>query len=424
MKGLNYKSTQTYSYEKSNEEMKRILEYDGLKNWQLNDDCKIVEYTIDHSMQMTLSLLLYLQEIKFIRLTIAQNIQLCLDILNKYQELQKQNVQHNYLSSDRILINLTDKQHQITIFPGNLIYTIHFLGYDCPFYERDKYKESKKIDDQSIKEIIINIIQFSKKKELISKEKGKQLITDEKKRDEKQKKFNQKYPDLITIFKGLLDEGIFKSFDMFIEASKIIFEKYNNQNNKYERLAGVDTSLTKTNFKRSRRIPDVSKNLEQIQQQYYKDGQSYEFQQILQTTFPLITNEFRTAIRYEYQYPPKIDDTYFNLKQELSINNEEMINQIINENKDEILKEFKFELDLQSIKDDINSQLQDNQLKILNYFLNNVKFSLQQQDNKQSIQHIQIQIQKLKTEIIKEVTIQTLKNYVELQILLLISDLI
>ncbi|CAK79798.1 unnamed protein product (macronuclear) [Paramecium tetraurelia] len=163
MKGLNYKSTQTYSYEKSNEEMKRILEYDGLKNWQLNDDCKIVEYTIDHSMQMTLSLLIYLQEIKFIRLTIAQNIQLCLAILNKYQELQKQNIQHNYLSSDRILINLTDKQHQITIFPEKLVYTIHFLGYDCPFYERDNYKDSKKKDDQSIKEIIINIIQLSKK---------------------------------------------------------------------------------------------------------------------------------------------------------------------------------------------------------------------------------------------------------------------
>ncbi|CAK79797.1 unnamed protein product (macronuclear) [Paramecium tetraurelia] len=63
--------------------------------------------------------------------------------------------------------------------------------------------------------------------------------------DEKQKAFNQKYPDLVYIFKGLLDEGIFKSFDQFIEASKIIFEKYNNQNNKNQRLTIVDIGFTK-----------------------------------------------------------------------------------------------------------------------------------------------------------------------------------
>ncbi|CAD8174259.1 unnamed protein product [Paramecium octaurelia] len=420
MKGLKYSSTLTYSYEKSQEEMKRILEFDGLTNWQQNDDCKIVEYKVDHSMQITLSLLLYLQEIKLVRLTIAQNIQLCLDILQKYQELKKQNIQHNYLSSDRILINLTDIKHQITIMPERLLYTIHFVGYDCPFYEKQNYKNSKKNDDQSIKEIIISLLQACKKEKLSDKEKQKEFITDQKKREQKEKDFNQKYPDLVNIFKALMDEGIFKSFKKFIEASQIIFEIYNNLNNKNQRLVGVDNSLTMFNSKRGRRIDNVKENLEQIQKQYYKDGQFYEFQQILQLTFPLIAKVLKKSTLYSEQKAPK-NDKYINLKEDLSKNKEDIINQIINENKDEIMKDFKFELDLKLIKDDINSQV-DNQLKILNYFLNDVKFSQKQQSNSQNIILQQIDI--LKTEIIKEVTIQAMKNYVELQILQLISDLI
>ncbi|CAD8174255.1 unnamed protein product [Paramecium octaurelia] len=438
MKGLNYSSILTYSYEKSQEDMKRILEFDGLTNWQQNDDCKIVEYKIDHSMQITLSLLLYLQESKFIRLTIAQNIQLCLDILQKYQELKKQNIQHNYLSSDRILINLTDIKHQITIMPERLLYTIHFVGYDCPFYEKENYKNSKKNDDQSIKEIIISITQLIRNKELKSKEKGKQLITDQRKREQKEKEFNQKYPDLVNIFKTLMDEGIFKSFDKFIEASQIIFEKYNNLNNKNQRLVGVDKSFTMLKSKRGRRIDNVKENLEWIQKQYYKDGQFYEFQQILQLTFPLIAKELKESRIYSDQKAPK-NDKYINLKEDLSNNKEEFINQIINENKDEIMKDFKFELDLKLIKDDINSQL-DNQLKILNYFLNDVKFSLINQDNIQQLdnilirnsflqikniqQHIQIQISELKQKIIQEVVITKLKIYVELQIMQVSEDML
>ena len=47
---------------------------------------------------------------------------------------------------------------------------------------------------------------------------------------------------------------------------------------------------------------------------------------------------------------------------------------IINENKESIMKDFKFDLDLQSIKNEIVSQL-PNQYKTLRYFLNDVKFS-------------------------------------------------
>ncbi|CAD8073089.1 unnamed protein product [Paramecium primaurelia] len=421
MKGLNYISTQTYSYQKSNEEMRRILECDGFKNFKLYEDQKIIEYTIDNSMQINLSLLLYLQDIKFIKLSIAQNIQLCLDILMKYKQLKELNIQHNYLNSDRIILNITDKQSQITILPEKINYTIHFLGYDCPFYERLDYINTFKNDDQSIKEIIINILQFIKREKLIVKEKqmtmgNQQIITDQKKKEEKQKKFNEKYKDLQLIFKALLDEGIFKSFDKFIEASNLIFEKYNNQNNKNQRLFGVDKSLPVITFKRARRMDYVNENLIKIQQCNYKEGYSYEFQQILQLAFPLIAKELTTSYIYQYQYPT-INDDYINLKQQLQFDNQ-MIEQMINENKEEIMKDFKFDLDFKLIKQDICQQLSDNKQQILNYFLNDVKFSIKKNKD------IQIQIDTLKQHMVKEVTIQSLQNYLELQILQLNQDLL
>ncbi|CAD8073095.1 unnamed protein product [Paramecium primaurelia] len=426
MKGLNYKSTQTYSYQKSNEEMRRILECDGFKNFKLYEDQKIIEYTIDNSMQIKLSLLLYLQDIKFIRLSIAQNIQLCLDILMKYKQLKELNIQHNYINSDRIIINITDKQSQITILPEKINYTIHFLGYDCPFYERPDYINTFKNDDQSIKEIIINILQFNKRERLIVKEKqmtmgdkkaDQQIITDQKKREEKQKKFNEKYKDLQLIFKALLDEGIFKSFDQFIDASNLIFGKYNNKNNKNQRLSGVDKNSTKLNSKRLRRIDNVNENLIKIQECNYKQGYSYEFQQILQLAFPLIAEELTTAKLYYSNQYPVINDDYINLKQQLNFDNK-MIEQMINENKEEIMKDFKFDLDFELIKEDICQQLKDNKQQILNYFLNDVKFSISKN------REIQIQIDTLKQHMVKEVTIQSLQNYLELKILQLIQDLI
>ncbi|CAD8173871.1 unnamed protein product [Paramecium pentaurelia] len=366
-------------------------------------------------MQIKLSLLLYLQEIEFIRLSIAQNIQLCLDILMKYKQLKELNIQHNYLNSDRIILNITDRQSQITILPQKLNYTIHFVGYDCPFYERPDYINTFKNDDQSIKEIIINILQFNKRVRLIMKD--KQMTMGDGNIEEKQKKyFDEKYKDLQLIFKGLLDEGIFKSFDQFIEASNLIFEKYNNQNNKNQILSGVDKSLTVINSKRARRIDNVQDNLIKIQQCHYKEGQSYEFQQILQLAFPLIAKEFKTAFKYSNQYLA-INDDYINLKQQLQFDNK-MIEQMINENKEEIMKDFKFDLDFELIKEDICSQLSDNKQQILNYFLNDVKFSILK--NKE----IQIQIDKLKQHMVKEVTIQSLQNYLELKILQLNEDLL
>ncbi|CAD8124786.1 unnamed protein product [Paramecium sonneborni] len=428
MKGLNFESTLTYTYSKSQEQMKNILEQDGFQKLKQNDDLKVVEYTIDHSRQIKLSQLLYLQEIRYIQLNIAQNIQLCLDIIMKYQKLKDQNIQHNYLSSDRIILNLTDQQSQITILPQNLNYTIHFVGYDCPFYESKNYINSSKNDDQSIKEIIINILQIKKNERMTKKNKNQNwnIDTDQVKnnkiilpdinKEEQKKKFNQKYSELAQIIESLLAEGIFKSIEEFVQKSKLIFEKYNNQNNKNQRLTGVDKCFTKKNFKRSNRLDDVIKNLKQIQQLYYKQEESSEFLKILQLSFPLITKELITATFYQNQYPHNIN-FFLNLKQEFNINNE-MIDKMINENKEEIMKDFKFELDIEIIKDDVNLQLIDNKFKILNYFLNSTKFSMQND------QHIKIQIDIIKKEIIKEATIQSLKNYLELKILQLIEDLI
>ncbi|CAD8154219.1 unnamed protein product [Paramecium pentaurelia] len=395
MKGLNYKSKLTYTYSKNFEEIQRILEKDGFDNFKLNDNLKIVEYSIDNSKSIQLSLLLYLQEIQLIRFSIAQQIQLCQNIYLKYNYLQKQNIQHNYLSSDRIWLKVTNN-NQITILPQFLQYSIHFVGFDCPFYEIDNYQNSKREDGQTIKDIIIKILHQLKYKEL------------------KKTKSPEKTIALQIIFTSLLEQGIYKSFDNFFEESSKILKKYNYKN---QRLSGVvDKELNIFRSKRARRIDDVIENIQLIILSHYKEGQSFKFQQILYTIFPIIAKELKNATFYQNQLLPK-NQIYLEFdKQIFYINNQE-VDQIINENKESIMKDFKFEIDLQQIKEIINSEL-PNQLKFLNYFLNNAKFADQQINNILSF------INQFKKEIILKVTISTLRDYLNLQILKLIQELI
>ncbi|CAD8102111.1 unnamed protein product [Paramecium primaurelia] len=397
MKGLNYTSKLTYTYSKKFEEMQRILEKDGFDNFKLNDNLKIVEYSIDNSKTIQLSLLLYLQEIQLIRFTIAQQIQLCQIIYLKYNYLQKYNIQHNYLSSDRIWLKVTNN-HQITILPQFLQYSIHFVGFDCPFYEIDNYQNSKREDGQTIKDIITKILHQLKIKEL------------------KKSKSPEKTKALQIIFTSLLEQGICKSFDNFFEESSKIFKRYNYKN---QRLSGlIDKELTIYKSKRARRIDDVIGNIKLIISSYYKEGQSFKFQQILYTIFPIIAKELKNATFYQNQLLPKNQNQiYLELdKQIFSINKQE-VDQIINENKESIMKDFKFDIDLQQIKEIINSEL-PNQLKFLNYFLNNAKFA------DQHINNILSFINQFKKEIIQKVIISTLKDYLNLQILKLIQELI
>ncbi|CAD8066305.1 unnamed protein product [Paramecium sonneborni] len=413
MKGLNYQSTLSYTFSKSNKEIKEILEFDGFKDYKIDEDLKIVEYTINHSNSIQLSLLLYLQQIKFIQLTIAQQIQLCLDIYNKYKQLEQQNIQHNYLSSDRIWLNISNKQHQITILPNILYYTIHFVGYDCPFYERDNYLNSQIKDDQAIKNTIINILQIAKNRMNDKKKKLDNISTKDQNMKEKQQQKKEKLTENQIIFKVLLDEGIYKSFDKFILSSQFIFEKYENINNLKQRLKGVDKNFAQFNIKRNNRNKDVINNLVQIQQTY-NNKQFCELSSILFQMFKKIADHFRNATFYEQQMFTEII-IYEHFQNQIEHIDNQIIQKVIDDNKESIMKDFKFELDLQSIQDDINQQL-SNKFKTFRYFFNDFKFLKDQK-------YIMNQIQKLKEEVIKEVVTQILQDYLQLLILKLEDDL-
>ncbi|CAD8149265.1 unnamed protein product [Paramecium octaurelia] len=393
MKGLNYQSKLTYTYSMPYEQMKKILEMDGFNCFTLNDDLKIIEYSIDHSKAIQLSLLLYLLDIDLIRFTIAQQIQLCLNIYAKHLQFEQQNIQHKYLSSDRIWLKVINNQ-QITILPRTLHYTVHFVGFDCPFYEKDDYQNSQTIDKQTIINIIRDILEQLKKKKL-----------------EKQKS-NEKYKLLKDIFEQLLDKGIYQSHEQFQHQVETVFIKYQCKN---QRLIDKVDKEVSSYSKRGMRVKDVVENLHLIISNNYKKGQFYSFQQILYSTFPKMAKELKNAIFYFNQEPENIIVNYFD--QILFIIDDKYIEELINKNKQIIMKDFKFEIDMQEIKDIIKTELQ-NEFKILNYFLNQVKYQ-----NKKFDQIIGY-FYRLKNDLTVRVVIQILKDELKLLTLKLIDDLI
>ncbi|CAK64114.1 unnamed protein product (macronuclear) [Paramecium tetraurelia] len=394
MKGLNYESKLTYTYSMSFEQMKRTLEIDGFDCFRLNDDLKIIEYSINNSIAIQLSLLLYLQEINLIRFTIAQQIQLCQHIYSKYLQLKQQNIQHNYLSSERIWLKILNN-HQITILPKNLQYSIHFVGFDCPFYEKDNQQNSKTDDELTIKTIIIDILVQLKNKKL------------------KKNKSDDKHIKLKQIFELLLNKGIYISFENFLCNVDDIFSTFRNTNQRLSDI--VDKELTKFNSKRAWRVENVVENLKQIIQTHYKKGQCYQFQQILYYTFPKIAKELKTAKFYENQEAVKNINIY-DIDQQLTIH-DNYFDELINKNIESIMKDFKFEIDMQDIKETIKSELR-NEFKILNYFLNQVKY--QNKDFNQILAYFN----NLKNDIIVKVVRKILIDELRLQILKLIDELI
>ncbi|CAD8088126.1 unnamed protein product [Paramecium sonneborni] len=347
MKGFDYTSNLIYSYKNSLNEMKQILEFDGYNDFEIKEELNLIKYTINNQRVIKLNYLLYLFEIKYVRITVAQLIQLCKEIVQKYYQMQQNSIQHNYLHLNRVLLKLDSNQESLSILPIKLNYKVHFTGYDCPFYEREDFQNYQINDADAIKSIVLEIINFIEKYSM------------------RKTRNDQKFQQIIESLKSSIRE----SFDSFIQIINEIFQQYSNQNNEKQKLVNIDQQFEHLNFKRNKFQHSVQLNLQELQNKFLTNNNYHFYELNLYITLPLMTKEFRKSITiYLPQQPPQ-DLLFISIRNQLECCEENLIKSLINEQIDIFNKSYKFEWDINAIIKEIKKILLL-KYQILEYFYN------------------------------------------------------
>ncbi|CAK79799.1 unnamed protein product (macronuclear) [Paramecium tetraurelia] len=408
MKDFKYESYLTYTYNRPIKEMKRILELENFQTWDFNQQQKIVKYTINNSISIKLSYLLLFIEADFLRFSLAQIIQLGINIYNKYKQLENNQIQHKYLSSDRIYLQFENESQAMSILPQELRYSIHFTGYDCPFYELENQDSVQKSDEQSVKEIITHILQVAKNK---FKEKYKKMLQ----KQNGTERFQQILQAEEEIYQKIYNEGICISLEQFINKSNDIFTLFDNSNNQRQLLIGIDLRFDEKIFWRKFRSKQVSQNIVNIVQSTYSSLKWIRVEQLLIETIPLIMREVKESYIYSDQIQAQ-NRQFINLQLIIGCMDMEDINIQI----DKLLKKaqitYKFDIDKQIIFQKTISSLPD-RLNILNYFYNNINFQI---ENNQKLIKL---IDNLKQKLLNQIVEENIKEQIDLNIIQLLEEM-
>ncbi|CAD8159269.1 unnamed protein product [Paramecium pentaurelia] len=153
---IKYIITEVYPFNNFDEIVKAIS-FDQFGSANIDQLKQSVKYTINSGQSIRLRDLIFWIQSNFIRIHLGQLLVLFLKLLEKVQFLEANGIKHNYLDFNRIWLHLTQKSQYPSLIYQFLDYSIHFTGYDCPFYEKTNDSGITEAS-QKIKEIIKFII--------------------------------------------------------------------------------------------------------------------------------------------------------------------------------------------------------------------------------------------------------------------------
>ncbi|CAD8176519.1 unnamed protein product [Paramecium octaurelia] len=379
MIGFQYVSILSYSYTKSYDEISLILNIDGFKDVEIINQDNLIRYTINNERVIRLDNLLYLFKIKYIRLTIAQLIQLCLEIIKKYQKLQQNSIEHNYLDLNRVLLQLHPKSEGLFILPSTFSYDIHFTGYDCPFYEREDYEDYTISDSEAIKSIVNKIIDYTASYSM------------------KQAKNDQKFPIIIEQLRNSLNI----SFDKFINTIEEQFALSANNNHQQQALTSLDNQFMHLNYKRKVFSVKVYSNLENLLKRYYSIKNWYIYEYYLYQTLPKITKEFRKSTLIFIYQGPEQEIQYTQFENEFNTLDNNLIDQLITEQIDSFYQ-YKIDFNKSDISKTVIERLQQ-QMNLLKYYFQNDANFINFADINKNIKHVSFLKKGLTERVVQEV---------------------
>ncbi|CAK82834.1 unnamed protein product (macronuclear) [Paramecium tetraurelia] len=166
MQGIDYDVIEYFQYENSGQLFwEHNLNQIGTMEYIPNE--KWIKYTINLRNCFRLRDLMFWIQKGLVLMSIEQILRLCSHLLTKVAELKQNELNHFYLTSDRIWLILRQKSQLLTITFVDIQYDIAFTGFQCPIFQSESQKQDASI---SILTIINQLIQHFQTSLKVSKE--------------------------------------------------------------------------------------------------------------------------------------------------------------------------------------------------------------------------------------------------------------
>ncbi|CAD8089882.1 unnamed protein product [Paramecium sonneborni] len=349
MLGFKFQQCHYYSYNNLNELLQQ-LQNDKFGDTQIDQEQQMIEYFIDRSRCLRLYDLIYSIKVKFIKFHLGQLLVLFKEILEKIIEMEKLQLEHDYLDQTRIWITLEQKSPPLNIIYQKIQYKINFTGYQCKLYEINMDETLKA--SEKILIIISNILRDFKASEITCTNDNNNLqeIINEIYEPIIQQCLKRKINETITVINHLLNQYQFENKSQTISFDDKYFDFY-------------------TNTIRSIRMNDVEQELNDCIQNYGQYGEELESILLLKVKSigQNLDNFFNKKIENQ-----EIDKLLDEKKKNTQENNEQLIffiQTLSNFSIENNLKEYKFEISPAEEKQfQITFKLEQEIKKYLNIF--------------------------------------------------------
>ncbi|CAD8183459.1 unnamed protein product [Paramecium pentaurelia] len=154
MKGIDYDIIEYFQYE-NKQQLNKELSLNQIGRIEYIPNERWIKQTINLKNCIRLRDLMLWIEKGLVLISLGQILRLCQNLLNKVIELQQNQLDHCYLTSNRIWLKLTQNSKLLTIAHVDIEYQIVFTGFQCPIFENQSNKQSA---STSIIQIMIQII--------------------------------------------------------------------------------------------------------------------------------------------------------------------------------------------------------------------------------------------------------------------------
>ncbi|CAD8126613.1 unnamed protein product [Paramecium sonneborni] len=339
-----YACEDVYSFE-NQEELQKAIDFDQIGQIYVDQDNKSITYKMDRSKSLRLSDLIFWIESDFVRIHLGQLLHLISNLLQKVQFIESKGIEHNYLDLNRIWLQIKQNSQYPCLIYQFFYYSIHFIGYQCPFYEKQnsQYMLKASLRINEIIQIIINKC-FN------------QIRLKSKNTQKRNEIFKEILQPIIDLCKS---NSTSNQIIAFIQEK---LKKYNYQDDMKNKLVQSliidDNSNDYIQSQRHSIIENVNKDLKQIIEFGRKYGQIV-IENLLVYNIPLISKHLKSYQKIKFEYQSQAQELYSLLqKKELQLN--ELVQNSMKSSLQEYEKQFKFKItqyEIQLMEQEIFDQI-------------------------------------------------------------------
>ncbi|CAD8191378.1 unnamed protein product [Paramecium octaurelia] len=340
MLNLYYDCEEVYSYE-NKELLEKVLEFDSIGEVNLDESNRSITYKINRREFIRLRDLIFWIESGFVRIHLGQLLRLMLLLLYQTIIIESKGIDHDYLDLTRIWLHLRNNSQHPSLIYQYLQYSIHFTGYQCPFYESKNPAQKASIKVKEIIQIIFNRCFNSIQLKWTNENKRKEI-------------YNQIVKPIMNLCKSNSN-----NIDI-IQCIQVKLMEFNYQEdikkNCFQLLDIDDNCNDYVESKRQKSIPKVNEDLTSILSFGSQYGQ-VTIEYLLSEAIPMMSQHLESYSKINFDYYQKVQK-YYNVID----NNQKMLKDqiqkqvltLIQQELKEKEKEYKFDITLEDIK-----QLQD-----------------------------------------------------------------